>query len=202
MKTENKGLLFEIGSWISDIVELGLLFIVTSLPLITIGTSCSALYYAVAKSIRCGEGHPVKEYFHAWKENFVKGTISSVLLLVGGYFLFISWRNTAYDEIKLAVVFAVAMLITAAIYYYAILARFDLSVTQIWRASLFLLSRYFLRTLGLIVTLILCGIVIYYIPVIVPIIVPLYALYCTVMIEPVFRKMSAKRAEGLWYDKL
>ena len=60
---ERKGRLFAVADRVADLILLGLVWSVTSVPLLTLGTSCTALYYAVSKSVRFGEGRPLKEYF-------------------------------------------------------------------------------------------------------------------------------------------
>lgn len=65
---------------IGTLILLGILFLVCSLPVVTIGTAASALYYAVAKSVRRGRGYPVREFFRAFKRNLGKGIFLTVLL--------------------------------------------------------------------------------------------------------------------------
>ena len=54
----------------ADIMILNMLFILTSLPIITIGTSLTALYSVSLKQSAGTSAYVAKEYFHAWKENF------------------------------------------------------------------------------------------------------------------------------------
>ena len=64
---------------IGTLILLGILFLVCSLPVITLGTAASALYYAVAKSVRRGRGYPVREFFRAFQRNLGKGILLTVL---------------------------------------------------------------------------------------------------------------------------
>ena len=48
---------------IGELVILSILWFVTSLPVITIGVSTTALYYAMVKSVRMDRGYFIKEYF-------------------------------------------------------------------------------------------------------------------------------------------
>ena len=41
-----------------EVLGLGLLALACSLPLVTLGASAAALYYALAKSVRRGRGSP------------------------------------------------------------------------------------------------------------------------------------------------
>ena len=52
---------------------LDILFVVTSLPVFTIGVSITALNYACMKLLD-DEGSITANYFKSWKENFKQGT--------------------------------------------------------------------------------------------------------------------------------
>lgn len=76
-------------SLVGDLVLLNLLFIVTSLPILTFGASSCALFLSVKKRIYGEESYIVKDYLSAWKENLKGGIcIWSILLtaLVGMVF--------------------------------------------------------------------------------------------------------------------
>lgn len=49
----------------SHMIVLSALWVICSLPVITIGPATIALYYAAAKTIRCGIGYPTAEFFPA-----------------------------------------------------------------------------------------------------------------------------------------
>ena len=61
---------------------LNILFVVTSLPVITIGASATAMYTVFFKIIDEREFSFFKDYFRAWTGNFVKSTIVWLLMLV------------------------------------------------------------------------------------------------------------------------
>ncbi len=70
---------------IADLVLLHLLWLLTSIPLFTIGASTTALYYASMKRIRTDEGTICQNFFHSFKENFKQSTILwFFMLLIGG----------------------------------------------------------------------------------------------------------------------
>jgi len=63
-----------------DLVLLGSLFIATSLPLVTIGASCSAIYYTISKCYNHDEGYLFRSYWKEWKSNMKQGVILTLLL--------------------------------------------------------------------------------------------------------------------------
>mgnify|MGYP002587022224 CR=1 FL=1 len=63
-----------------DVMALGFLWILCSLPIITIGASSTALYYAMVKCIKKGDGYIAKEFFRSFRMNLISGTILWVLI--------------------------------------------------------------------------------------------------------------------------
>ena len=66
---------------------LNLLWAVCSLPIITIGASTTALYYACLKVVRDEDSHVAAQFFHAFKEDFKQATALWLILLGIGLFL-------------------------------------------------------------------------------------------------------------------
>lgn len=69
-------------SKIGDFITLNILFLITCLPVITIGASCCALYVSVKKRLYDKESYVTRDYFSAWKENFKNGTCIWCIMLV------------------------------------------------------------------------------------------------------------------------
>ncbi len=94
MKISPENKFFSIMSKIGDFITLNLLFLITCLPVITIGASCCALYFSIKKRILDKESYIFHDYFTAWKENFKNATciwcfflaLSPALLLFSRYF--------------------------------------------------------------------------------------------------------------------
>lgn len=78
---------FRIFSRISDIFILNLLFILTSLPLLTIGASMAALNGSWQRILRKEENGIIKSYFHYFKTNFRQSTIIWLGLLIISFLL-------------------------------------------------------------------------------------------------------------------
>ena len=55
---------------VGDIILLSILWIVCSLPVVTIGTAACAAYYTAAKVLRHHNGYVSKEFFRSFKRNF------------------------------------------------------------------------------------------------------------------------------------
>ena len=64
-----------------DAFVLGILWMACSIPVITIGASSTAFYYAFNKGICQKRGYAWKEFFHAFKTNFKHSTPIWLIIL-------------------------------------------------------------------------------------------------------------------------
>ena len=72
----------EIFGRITDLILLNILFLITCLPLFTIGAAATALYTMCFRLMREEYSGIVKSYFKAFKDNFKQGTVLWLLLLL------------------------------------------------------------------------------------------------------------------------
>ena len=63
------GPLFEGMAYIINIIYVSVLWILFSIPIITIGASSTALYYTVTKVIRHGRSYIFREFWQSFKSN-------------------------------------------------------------------------------------------------------------------------------------
>ena len=65
-----------------DIVVLSVLWLVCSLPIVTIGPASAALYYSCAKCLRHQEPGPYRNFFSAFRQNLKTGIGATVVFLL------------------------------------------------------------------------------------------------------------------------
>lgn len=65
----------------ADMLLTGVLFIITSLPVVTIGASLCAFYYTAMDSLRKEDGYIFKRYFSSFGKNFKKATLLWLIML-------------------------------------------------------------------------------------------------------------------------
>ena len=106
---------------------LNLIWMVCSLPVITIGASTTALYYACLKIVR-DEGYDAAGmFFHSFKQNFKQATIIWLIMLTAGIFLagdgYILYHLRASSTGAPAVMWTLlmAVVIAAAVIYVIVL---------------------------------------------------------------------------------
>lgn len=77
-------LLVRALSRLFDLILLNILWVVCSLPVITIGASTTALYAVMLKIVANEEGYIIKDFFRAFRRNFKQSTIVWLALAVIG----------------------------------------------------------------------------------------------------------------------
>lgn len=68
---------------VADVVWLSILFVISAIPVFTIGASICGLYYSVNKTIRHNRGYVSTEFWHGFKSNFKTATPIWLLSLLG-----------------------------------------------------------------------------------------------------------------------
>lgn len=157
-------------SKVADVIILSLLWLVTSLPIVTIGASTTALYYTAVKSIRRERSYIVRSFFSSFKENFIPGTVLWLLLLAAGTLLGLNIRfsqsmmelpsqKTMGFVLMVIYCFMGVILLSASLYVFPVLSRFKMKKRQILKMSLFMSSRHLPYTvlLALIAALVIVG---------------------------------------------
>ena len=108
-------------SRIVDLLLLNFLFVITSLPVLTLGASLTALFSVSLKLVRNEESYVSRDYFRAFKKNFCQATVSFwafsliIALLAGNLmsFLFMIFIGIYF------------------LYFFPVLARFYFTTRQI-----------------------------------------------------------------------
>lgn len=84
--------LFQFLSRLADLMILNALFLITCIPIVTIGAAWTSLSYMTMKMVRNEESYIVRGYFKSFKENFKQSTIMWLIALVFGAILFLDFR--------------------------------------------------------------------------------------------------------------
>ena len=71
-------------SRIADLMILNVVYLLTCLPIVTIGAANSALYTVCFRLGTKREGHTLRDYFRAFRDNFRQGTVLWLFLLLFG----------------------------------------------------------------------------------------------------------------------
>lgn len=132
----------KILTGLTNLIIVNLVFIITCIPLITIGASITALY-RITVSIVAGDNPAVlREYFKSFKDNFVKSTLFFLLYLaLGSFFGFeIYMVRTMMAEnmqwVQYPAYFFIFAVFASACYAFPLIAWFEESFKQVLKNSL------------------------------------------------------------------
>ena len=122
---------------IADLMVLNILFCVTSIPLITIGASWTALYSVTLKMVREEEGSVSRSYFQSFRQNFRQATLLWLGVLVVLALLVLDIRvlngmagGTAPGLLRVGVEILALLGIMVLQYLFPSLARFEASLAD------------------------------------------------------------------------
>lgn len=105
----------------ADLLVLNLLFLVCSIPIVTIGASLTAMYAVNLRSVRYGDGYVVQTFFKSFKQSFVQATIAWLIVLACGLLIFFDIRfwsvmgSGLIQKVMLAVSYALAGILFALV---------------------------------------------------------------------------------------
>lgn len=130
---------------LANLAILNVLFIVCSLPVVTLGASLTALNYVVLQMIRQEDSYIVRGFFRGFKQNFLQATAIWLILLAAGIFLGLDyWSVSLYFTGIIRSVMLVGLTVLAVIwvmvflYVFALQARYENTVKQTMKNALFI----------------------------------------------------------------
>ena len=142
---------------IGDIIILNLIFVVTALPVITVGTALSALYTVAMKLARGEDPSVLREYMRAFRRNMKPATICWLIMAAAGALIFLDFRlvgafgGALYTVVRLllAMIFGVWML--TFLYLCPYIARFENTGFHSVKNALFLSAAHLPSTVMMLV---------------------------------------------------
>lgn len=195
---------------VGHLILLGVVWLLTSLPVVTMGTASIALYHAVVKSVRHERGYPVKEYFKAFRQHLKKGIIATVILLLWAAGLVVlNWKVVHVEQsLKTlpakALVIVVILTLSLVTYLFPIMSRFRVSVGQAFTMAFIISGQHFIVTLIHIAAIGgLVYLVIYILPLLTLLFLPAFWMFLSsLLMEKVLKDYMpepTEETEDMWY---
>lgn len=147
------GIVYKIGTVIADVIILGLLWLLASLPLVTMGAATTGIYYVATKKINGRDIYLWRDFWRSFRQNFVQSTLVFITL-VAVYALLVTnmrniWLVDGLQNFFLAVQFFVFIEITfIAMYAFPLMARIELGYVQIFKTAFLMANRHIFTTLS------------------------------------------------------
>ena len=168
------GSFINICDKIFDVMALGFLWILCSIPIVTIGASTSALYYAMVKCVKNGNGYIAREFFRSFRMNLVPGCFIWILVVAASFAMqlnigILMKKTDSYVGLFFICVYALTSvwIIAFACYVFPALSRFDMSSGWLIKLAMYMTVRYFGTTIALLLILACAGAIIWRFPILV-----------------------------------
>jgi len=207
-RKENK--VWAVLTGIIDIIYVGLLWFICSLPLISIGAASSALYYSVVKSIRHERGQITASFFQAFKSNFKAGLVIWLVYLVYCAVWLLNMQMPellGLDAGSLLYILLRLMIIPALIplpWIFAYISRFSNNIGSSFKFAFYLSIKNFGRTVILLLILGVSGLISWLLPTIIPLLPGIVCLFMSYQTEPVFKQITSAMDDNnadQWYNE-
>lgn len=136
---------------IIDLVKLNFLWILCSLPIITIGASTSALLYVTGKMAAGEDGYAARSYLKQVKQNLrssLKYWIPSLVVLIVLWFDYLFWKGMLQTQNTIALAMLTFIMIMTCVFGMVLVYVFRLSNTgeykgaRLWKTAILLTFKY------------------------------------------------------------
>lgn len=130
-----------------DSFVLGLLWLICCIPVVTVGASSTAFYYAFNKGILEEQGYPWKEFFHCFKTNFKQATILWLIMVLLFFVLYLDINILTSGILNIGIfvplllpsaLMILALAVIWVLYAFPYLARFENTTKAAIKTSLVL----------------------------------------------------------------
>lgn len=151
-------------SKIFDLVVLNLIFILSCVPIITIGASLSALNYVSLKMVRNEDPYIWQNFWKSFRQNFKQSTIVWLLTLavctfLGMDFYIINSQDTMLFAVVRVLLWIICLiLLSMVLYVFPIISHFVCTTKQAIKNSVFMSLGHLPYT---VILLLICGGILY-----------------------------------------
>ncbi len=148
------GHLYKFMSRLTDMFKLNFMWLLCSLPIVTMGAATTAAYTITLKMVDEEEGYIVAPFWKEFKANLKKGSIIGIIFLVACYAIYLDFQlfqvAEKYNTMFLIIgVIAIYLLFMHTVYAFPLLARYENSIINTMRNSYSIAAKFFGRTIFL-----------------------------------------------------
>ena len=150
--------LYKFLSKLLDVIQLNCLWIIFSIPIITMGASTVAAMSVALKMADDEEGYIGRSFLKAFRENWKQGTLLWLITAAAVYAIYLDFQffEALEGNPMIFLIVGIASMIlavSALLYAYPLSARYENTLFRTLNNSIEISRRYFGRTLMLVVVL-------------------------------------------------
>ena len=152
------GALYKFLSRLWDMVKLNFMWLLFSLPIVTVGAATVAAYSVTLKMADEQEGYVARQFVKAFKENWRQGIPMGLLALFCSYAVYLDFelQRVAEGDSTMFLIFGIVAAFVfgmSFIYAFPLSARYENTLIGTLKNSVNIATRYFARTLLLVAIL-------------------------------------------------
>lgn len=152
------GALYKFLTRLWDMIKLNFMWLLFSLPVVTMGAATVAAYSVTLKMVDEQEGYVARQFVKAFKENWRQGIPMGLLALFCSYVVYLDFelqREMEGDSTMFLIFGMIAAFVfgMSFIYAFPLSARYENTLIGTLKNSVNIATRYFLRTLLLVAVL-------------------------------------------------
>lgn len=129
------------------LIWLNIIWLIFSLPIVTLGASTTALYYCSLRLARDEETYLLKDFLHSFKENFAQSTIMAliiafVVLICGIDFYYFGSSSSMFLRIIAFLILGFLLVFAfSCIYIFPLIAQFKNRLSELFKSAFFISIR-------------------------------------------------------------
>ena len=199
---QNDSAIGRVLNLLAEILYVGILWVITSLPVVTAGTAAVAAYYAMSKSVRHKTGYISKEFWRSFRMNLKQALPLTIFILiilaVLGIDIWYVWTNDSKTNSAIFMVLLLILFLLAGmmIYLFPLLSRFVTGNLNLFRMSFVVMFKFLPLTVLILLVTAAVGVGIYLMPWSVFILPGIYLYGFTFPMEWIMKKMMPEAQEG------
>lgn len=185
---------------LGDLIILNLAYVITCIPVITIGMATTALYKVMLKRARGESNYVLKEYLKECGKEAKNSTKMWIpMLLAGSVLVFdILYIGRSWNVIGIGVACLLVIWILVFCYAFPLQAQFENTVVNTWKNALYLSVRYLPCTIVIVLLNMIPILGILWLPGLLGLLVPVYVIFGyaftarinVIMLEKIFDKIA------------
>jgi len=130
-------------SKVADLMLLNLMFMISCLPIVTIGTAISSMYTITLKMVKGEEAYIFKGFLKAFKENFKVSMLAWLIMLPAGLIIIMNFNLVEYVQgsgiqtaLRVMIFFVGFIYVIVFTYLFPLIARYETTLKQTFQNAL------------------------------------------------------------------
>lgn len=142
-----------------DLVKINFMWIIFSLPIVTVGAATVAAYSVMLKMVDDEESYVARSFVTEFKKNWKQGIPMGLIFLAASYALYLDYEINRVSEdgsliLIIIGIISAFVIVMSLLYSFPLMARYENTIVATIQNSMEIARRYFARTILIVVLLV------------------------------------------------